>query len=185
MTTYTPARVTEGLLAKSPDVFRHLYRTYGGRIVAHVRKNSGSDEDAREIVQTTMLNLWQAVRDGRYRDEGKLDQYIYQLAANAWLEELRRRRNRPQSSLDEIKFGATLRDESDESMQQAQLKEQRLTELHRALEKMEEPCKSIIQLYHLQEVALQEVATRMNYDYNNLRKRIFDCRGKLRKMMSF
>jgi RNA polymerase sigma factor (sigma-70 family) len=184
MTKFTSEKIREGLLEKNPDVFRYLYRTYGGKIVAHVRKNSGSDEDAQEIIQTTMLNLWQAVRDGRYRDEGKLDQYVYQLGANAWLEELRRRRNRPQSSLDEATSGALLRDDSEESLQQVQIKEQRLSDMHRALEQMDEPCRSIIQLYHLQEVALQEVALKMNYDYNNLRKRIFDCRGKLRKMMS-
>jgi RNA polymerase sigma factor (sigma-70 family) len=184
MTTYTPAAIKEGLLAKSPEIFRYLYKTYGSRIITHVRKNSGSDDDAREMVQVTMLNLWQAVRDGRYREEGKLDQYIYQLSANAWLEELRRRRNRPQSSLDNMKGDAMFFDDSEESRQEALLKEQRLTAMQDALDRMEEPCKSIIQLYHLQDVALQEVAQRMNYDYNNLRKRIFDCRGKLKKMIN-
>jgi RNA polymerase sigma factor (sigma-70 family) len=181
MTTYNSTQILEGLKTKNAEVFRYLYRTYGNMIVRYVRKNSGSDEDAQEMVQVVILEFWQSVRDNRYREEGKMERYIYQLTANSWREELRRRRNRPQTSLEDQHTGA-LRDDSVESAEAALQKDQQLVALEKALSEMGSPCKEIITLYHLQETALQDVAKQMDYDYNNLRKRIFDCRKKLRRM---
>lgn len=150
-------------------------------IAGYVRKNSGSELDAREMVQTVLLELWQAVRDGRYKDEGKLDRYIYMLTSNTWRDELRRRRVRRTDELDP--GDANLIDDNETSVAAAVVKDQRIEAIHHCLQRLGAPCDDIIRLYHLQEVSLQEVAANMNYDYNNLRKRIFDCRKKLKKLV--
>ncbi|MBK9488168.1 MAG: hypothetical protein IPO07_04730 [Haliscomenobacter sp.] len=41
------------------------------------------------------MELWIAVRDGRYVEEGKLGQYILPVDLNTWRDELRKRRTRP------------------------------------------------------------------------------------------
>ncbi|NUQ23842.1 MAG: sigma-70 family RNA polymerase sigma factor [Saprospiraceae bacterium] len=177
---YTATQIIEGLRAKDEAVLRHLYRQHSPMIAGHVRKNSGSDEDAREMIQITMLQLWTAVQEGRYTEEGKLDRYIFQLAANNWRYELRRRRNRPAGTLDDAM--TDFEDESASHLEAAIVKDRYLNAVHQALQKLDSPCDEIIRLYHLQEVSLQEVSKRMNYDYDNLRKRIFDCRKKLKKI---
>lgn len=177
---YTSAQITEGLKTQDPKIVRYLYRKYAGTIAGHVRKNSGSEEDAAEMVQITMLQLWTAVQEGRYKEEGKLDRYIFQLAANNWRYELRRRRNRPASSLDALPIDPA--DEGYGSIEAAVVKDRYLNAVHEALGKMDSPCDDIIRLYHLEDVSLQDISQKMNYDYNNLRKRIFDCRKKLKKL---
>ncbi len=177
---YTSEEIISGLIQKDSNVFEYLYKKYGSFITGHVRKNSGSDEEAREMVQIVILELWIAVKEGRYEEQGKLDRYIYQLTANSWREELRRKRNHPQSSLDD---GALqIRDETNDSLASAIVKDQYLQAIHDGIQQMGEPCRTIIQLYHLNKVSLQDVATQMQYDYDNLRKRIFDCRKKLKKI---
>lgn len=178
---YTTTQIREGLVRNDPEVFRYLYRTYGGMVSGYVKKNSGNDVDAREMVQTVLLELWQAVREGRYREEGKLERYIYILCANSWRDELRRRRVRQTDELDPARVG--LSDDGDMSIAAAVVKDQRIEAIHQCLSQLDSPCDDIIRLYHLQEVSLQEVAVRMNYDYNSLRKRIFDCRKKLKKLV--
>ncbi len=179
--TYTTTQIKDGLMRNDPDIFRYLYRTHGAMIVGYVRKNSGSDHDAREMVQTVILELWNAVREDRYQEEGKLDRYIYMLTANTWRDELRRRKVRRTDELDPARVAVA--DDSDMSIAAAVAKDERIEAIHHCLQVLESPCDDIIRLYHLEEIKLQDVAAQMNYDYNNLRKRIFDCRKKLKKLV--
>ena len=178
---YNAAQIKEGLLQNDPETFRYLYRNYGGMVVGYVRKNKGSELDAREMVQTVLLELWNAVREGRYHEDGKIERYIYMLTSNTWRDELRRRKVRRVDELHPDRL--VLADDSSHSVAAAIVKDQRIEAIHHCLQQLESPCDDIIRLYHLQEVNLQEVAVRMNYDYNNLRKRIFDCRKKLKKLV--
>jgi RNA polymerase sigma factor (sigma-70 family) len=178
---YTAAQIKDGLLNNDPETFRYLYRTYGNMIVGYVKKNKGNNLDAREMVQTVLLELWNAVREGRYNEEGKLERYVYMLTSNTWRDELRRRRVRQIGELDPESM--KLADDNDISVAAAIVKDQRIEAIHHCLQRLESPCDDIIRLFHLQEISLQEVALRMNYDYNNLRKRIFDCRKKLKKLV--
>lgn len=177
---FTASEIIQGLEAQNPEVFRYLYRQYGGMIAAYVRKNSGAETDVRDMIQIVITDFWNAVREGRYEEQGKMEQYIYRLAYQNWQYELRRRRNRPQASLDDALL--QIEDTGAEHLTAAILKDRQLNAIHRAMELMESPCKEIIQLFHLQQISLQEVAEQMQYDYNNLRKRIFDCRKKLKRL---
>ena len=179
--TYSTTQIKDGLLRSDPDIFRYLYRTQGAMIVGYVRKNSGSEHDAREMVQTVILELWNAVREGRYQEEGKLDRFVYMLTSNRWRDELRRRKVRQTDDLDPAR--QQVMDDSDLSVEAAIAKDSRIEAIHHCLQRLEAPCDDIIRLYHLEEMKLQDVAAQMNYDYNNLRKRIFDCRKKLKKLV--
>lgn len=180
MIQYSTFEIIEKLKAKDPEAFRYIYHTYGKMIVGHVLKNSGTQEDAKEIIQITLTELWSAINDGRYKEEGKLGHYIYQLAANNWRYELRNRRNRPVHNLDDSPI--QIADDSEESIERQVTKDKYLNAIQQALQQLEPTCAQIIKLYHLEEEGLQEIAKQMNYDYNNLRKRIFDCRKKLKKL---
>ena len=178
---YTTTQIQDGLQRNDPDVFRYLYRTFGGMVTGYVKKNSGTDQDAREMVQTVILELWQSLRDNRYKEEGKLDRFIYMLTANTWRDELRRRKVRRTEELDTSRLAFA--DDQDISVAAAIAKDRQIEAIHHCLQRLDAPCDDIIRLYHLEEVPLQEVAQQMNYDYNNLRKRIFDCRKKLKKLV--
>jgi len=177
---FTPQEILIGLLEKKADVFRFLYKTYSPMIAGYIRKNSGTEEDVAEMIQVVILELWVAVRDGRYVEEGKLGQYIYQLTSNAWRDELRKRRNRPQQSLSDSDL--QIEDDSEENLASAIVKDRYLNAVHEGMNQLGEVCRDIIQMYHLQKIRLQEIAERMEYDYDNLRKRIFDCRKKLKQL---
>jgi RNA polymerase sigma factor (sigma-70 family) len=177
---FTPQEILSGLLEKRADVFRYLYKAYGPMIAGYIRKNSGTEEDVAEMIQVVMLELWVAVRDGRYQEEGKLGQYLYQLSSNTWRDELRKRRNRPQQSLSDSDL--QIEDESDENLASAIVKDRYLNAVHEGMAQLGEVCRDIIQMYHLQKIRLQEIAERLEYDYDNLRKRIFDCRKKLKQL---
>lgn len=168
------------LIEKKPEVFQLLYRKYANMIIGHVKKNSGSDQDAQELIQLTMVKLWLAVKEGRYEEQGKLDHFVFQIAANSWREELRRRKNQGADEIDQRAYN--LVDNSEESYDLAIQKDRKLQAIHQALKQLKGDCREIIELYHLKQGSLKEMAVQLNYNYNNLRKKIFDCRNKLKKI---
>jgi RNA polymerase sigma factor (sigma-70 family) len=103
------------------------------------------------------------------------------LTANTWRDELRRRKVRRTDELEPDQMQVA--DDHTDSLAAAVAKDARIEAIHHCLQRLESPCDDMIRLYHLEEVSLQEVAVRYNYDYNNLRKRIFDCRKKLKKLV--
>lgn len=177
---YTTQELLKGILEKDPGVFRYLYTTFGGMIAGYVRKNSGTEEDAQEMIQAVMIELWVSVRDGRYAETGKLSHYIYQITSNTWRDELRKRKKQQLESFSDQHH--QIEDDSPSNILGAVVKDQQLDAIYQAMSQLGTVCQEIIQLYHLQKVRLQEIAERMQYDYDNLRKRIFDCRKKLRQL---
>ena len=135
----TDEQLSAGILAHREEAYAELYRRYGDMVIGHVRKNNGAEADAAEVMQLTMVKLYQAIRDGRYEDRGKLGQYVFQLAANSWREELRRRRNQPKFGLDDVDRPLDLPDRGDDALAEAVVRDHRLTALHRALKQLGSP----------------------------------------------
>lgn len=189
MRIFTPGRgirlsdqeVLDGLIAKKSEAFDYLYQKFSKMIIGHVKKNSGSDDDAEEVVQITFVKFWTVVKEERYIHQGKMGQYLFQLAANSWKEELRRRRNHPTQALEVHRVDHS--DDSADIITEKILKEKELDCLHTCIGNLGEECQRIIRLYHLKSVRLKALAVQLDYNYNNLRKKIFDCRNKLKKMM--
>jgi RNA polymerase sigma factor (sigma-70 family) len=177
----TNEAIITGLQAGDSEVFRYLYRAFGGMITGYVKKNKGNDQDAQEMVQIVLLECWQAVKANRYQEQGKLDRFIYMLTANTWRDELRKRKVRATGALHEEALGKI--DDTDAELAVVMMKDQRIEAIHHCLQQLEAPCDQIVRLYHLEETSLLEISEKMNYDYNNLRKRIFDCRKKLKKLV--
>lgn len=178
MKKYSPEEIVKGVKNKKATIFKFLAEHYGPMIIGHVRKNSGQEEDGREVIQITFVRFWLAIKKGRYKETGKLDQYIFQLAANIWREELKRKKRRPTDTLEERIFNIT--DNSKEELARAIVKDKKLNAIELALKDTGDPCRKIITWFHLEQISLLEIAERLSYDYNSLRKRIFDCRKKLK-----
>ena len=178
--TFSDSEILAELKKKSPVIFQYLYRKFGPAILAHIMKNSGSREDGEEILQRTVLTVWEKVNAGKYEGRGKFGQYFFSVAANLWLDELRRRRRKPIQALG--KGEEFLADEGDEEWSRKVVKNDSLDALYSGLKRLGDACREFIELYYFQEIPLKEIAEQKQYNYGNLRKRIFDCRNKLKRL---
>lgn len=180
MMTYTNETLIEGIRNNDSQTFTHLYKTYGPRILGYVLKNSGSDEDGQEVIQKTLLKVWQNIQKGSYKEESKLSQYISRVASNTWLEELRTRKRKPTVKLG--KGEEMLADESDDAIINKTFRGKAIDAMYAALNKLGAACQRLIELYHFEEQALKDIAVSQDITYGSLRKRIYDCRNKLKKL---
>lgn len=178
--SFNTEEVIAGIRTNDKLVYEYLYRQYGHMITGHVLKNNGDEEDAQEMVQLVMIKLWSAVQEGRYDEKGKLAHYIYQVAANSWREELRRRRNRPQEPIGLAAL--QVEDESHEQRLEAIVKNRQIEAIYESLPKLQPACRKLIEYYHVQQGRLLDLAEQEGLNYNRLRKQIFDCRKKLQRI---
>ena len=65
-----------------------LYRQHKDMVFRLIRRNSGTDQDAEEVFNDTLVGVWKSVRNNRYQPTARLKTYLYQIARFTWLKRL-------------------------------------------------------------------------------------------------
>jgi len=90
------------------SAFRDLFQKFGPRILHYVRRLVGSEARAEELTQDVFVQMYRFRH--RYRPESRLATWVYKIATNVCLNELRRPERRLRIDL----WGRAERDERDE-----------------------------------------------------------------------
>ncbi|MGF7216198.1 RNA polymerase sigma factor (sigma-70 family) [Spirosoma lacussanchae] len=133
----------------------------------HVLDNSGSEEDAADLIQETVLAVWAQLRSGQYqpRAEATLDAYLYGVMRNKWLKVLKSRsRVGMISRLDDLTEEPTAEDEPE-----------RLTQLQQAFSQLGETCRELLQLFYWDDLSFDEIAHRVNASAKAAKVRKYRC----------
>lgn len=177
---FTDQQVVEGLKKEDPKVYKYLYISFGPKVIGYAMKNSGSRDDGEELFQTTLLKVWKNVTDGKYLETGKFNRYFFSVAANSWYHVLRSRKRQKLEPLSEREM--FLPDFSEDDSMAVIVREKRFAALYSAFEKIGELCRTLMELFYLHDIPLKEIAEQQQVEYGTLRKRIFDCRNKLKRL---
>ena len=81
-----------------------LLRRHYDRVLAICRRLAGNDADAADATQEAMIALVRGI--GRYDGRAAFTTWAYRVATNACLDELRRRKRRPDPGLPEVEWEA-------------------------------------------------------------------------------
>jgi RNA polymerase sigma-70 factor (ECF subfamily) len=83
-----------------PHAFDVLVARWDRKIQGAIYRIMGPDEDARDLSQETLLKAYRAL--GTFKKEARFSSWLYQIALNVCRDRMRRRKSRPQVSLDEL-----------------------------------------------------------------------------------
>lgn len=83
-----------------PYAFDVLIGRWDRKIQGAIYRIMGPEEDARDLCQETFLKAYRAL--GTFKKEARFSSWLYQIALNVCRDRLRRRKSRPQVSLDEL-----------------------------------------------------------------------------------
>ena len=87
-------RASEG----DASAFNSLMGMHERRMYAVALRMCGNPEDAQDCLQEAMLRIYRAI-DG-FKGQSSFSTWVYRITMNTCLDELRRRKNRPNTSLD-------------------------------------------------------------------------------------
>jgi RNA polymerase sigma factor (sigma-70 family) len=153
----------------SESVFQNLHAQYYSMVLHLCRGFMKGDRDlANDLAQDVFINVWNALPG--YRAEASYKTWIYRIAVNTCLLQIRRDKNKTKVPLETISHVV----ESDTAHAQ-----ENETVLYRAIGQLDEVDRLMIMMV-LEEVAYEEIARIMGVTENNLRVKIHRIKTKLK-----
>lgn len=174
--------IITGIQQNDAKIWRYLYSQLGPLVLAHVLKNSGTREEGEELIQEVMLSIWKNIRAGKYKNENKFNNYFISVARNQWKNKLRSKKSRLQTtnlSLEETQIP----DKGGEAMAEKAEKEATIQLMEHAMRELKEECQRLLRAFHYDGKRLKEMAEEQGINHGTMRKRIHDCRERLRKLL--
>jgi RNA polymerase sigma factor (sigma-70 family) len=136
-----------------------LYRQHFDALSALIIHNSGTAEDAKDIVQEVVVNFINTVRSGKYRGESSIKTFLFAMARYTWLNELKRRGRADKRE----KLFETGSPESSE-MEIAIEKRETQRQLIAVFEKLGTSCKKILTLFYYENLSIKEILEQTSYE---------------------
>jgi RNA polymerase sigma factor (sigma-70 family) len=141
-------------VAGNPGAFEQLFQRYAGVLYRVARQRLGSDDDARDVVQQTLLQLHRARHD--FRSDAPLRPWLFTIALNLVREQHRKRGRRREQPLDDAQHA---RQASAEPLPgSAREAVERSARVRSALASLPEPQRSVIELHLFDELPYEEIA---------------------------
>lgn len=161
--------------------FNHLMAQHERRMYAVALRMCGNREDAQDCLQEAMLRVYRAI--GGFKGQSSFSTWVYRITMNTCLDELRRKKNRQNTSLDNLlDMGWSPADESNAPEKQAMRSELRRN-LNRAIQELPEEMRSAVVLRDIQGFSYDEIARMLEINVGTIKSRISRGREKLREKL--
>ena len=174
----TDELLIEGIKLDRNDALEVLYKKYYTSFQHLVIANNGTEQDAKDIYQETIIIVYEKFRYGNTILSCSLKTFIYSIARNLWLKKL----NGVQKKSISIDEHESFLDLSDD-MSQAQNNEHLYSQIEQAMETLGEPCRSLIEDFYLKGLNISGITEK--YAYNNsdtAKTQKYKCLMRLKRM---
>lgn len=142
-----------------------LYRRLLEKVRAWVIARGGSGDDAHDALTDALVAFIMVFRDGKYREEGKLDNYVFRIAQYKFYDACRRRgKGGGDLSIEEIFPGGIPPELSEDPLENAERRAERELEIHRleqCLGQSGERCKERLSRFWVLGQSHEEIAAAM------------------------
>lgn len=177
---YSQEEILDGFRDGINRVVEQVYKENYPAVRAFVLKNSGDENEARDVYQEAVIAAWLNVKEGRFTIQtgGGIGAYIFRIAKNKWLDKLKSK---------QVKSTVRLTFVSDDGESETELKERK--DLERRIEEMEvlfaglgDKCRAILNRFYYRKMSLEEIGEELNHDASSLRTMKYRCMMQLRKL---
>jgi RNA polymerase sigma-70 factor (ECF subfamily) len=183
-TSMNPDReLVDAVLARRPGAFERLVREYQGLCWHIILRLVRQPEDARELCQETFLRVHQSLH--QYRYESALKSWIGRVAYSIALRHLERQRLPLAEAASAEDDGLGLLDSVDDGfdLEAAWSDAQTRRDLHAAIEALSALQRSVLTLYHLDELSIAEIGEITGLAANTIKSHLFRARLRLRERL--
>ena len=148
--------------------YKALSRELFRKLAIFVCRNSGTEEDAKDLTQDVIILYWRkdvaekkkAIEDPSYTPRVIANEmgYLYGMGKNLWLKELERRKISPQFPYDE-EIDMFERYAEEEDSYKAML----MKVVSTTLSTLGENCRTLLIMFYYEQVSMDEIAERMDF----------------------
>jgi len=170
--------ILKGILAGDGRALEAIYRLYYPSISHMILQNNGSSEEAQDIFQEAIIVLYDKVSQGTFELNSKLKTYLYAVSRRLWLKQINHARfgNTDISHYEDLLS-------SEEDIDKHQEIEVQFEQMEQAIDKLGEPCKTIIHDFYILNHSMQDICEKFGYtNTDNAKTQKYKCLQRLKKL---
>ena len=176
------SRLIHRASAGDAGAFNALMGMHERRMYAVALRMCGNPEDAQDCLQEAMIRVYRSISG--FKAQSSFSTWVYRITMNTCLDELRRRKNRPGTSLDGLlETGWSPSDEGDTPERHAMRREARAS-IQRFIGELPEDMRAAVVLRDVEGYSYDEIAEILGANVGTVKSRISRGREKLREKIS-
>jgi len=170
--------LTQQIQRNEDAVLKKLYQDNVGNITVLVLKNSGVEDDARDLYQEAFLAVWRAVQTGRFMpaSEKEFSAYLFQVARFKWIDQLRNRKGRKLVALQDWPADV-VQEPAEENM------DTQAAAVRAAFPQLGDNCREVLGRFYFKKEPLREIAAGFGWTEATAKNNKYRCLQKLRGLL--
>ena len=174
--------LVDAVQAGERGAFERLVKQYQGLCFHIIQRMVRQPDDTRELCQDAFLRVHKYLH--QYRGESSLQGWIGQVAYSVAKRHLERKRIPLQDAADPADHQALLENVGDAfDLEQANIDDESSRVLHEAIETLPPMQRTLLTLYHLDELPIGEIAVMTGLAEGTIKSHLFRSRQRLRQVL--
>jgi RNA polymerase sigma factor (sigma-70 family) len=167
----------EALLQGDHAGISEIYRRFAGEVRRFVLKNSGSEDDARDMMQEALMIITRQAREKALALSCPFGAYLFLVVRGKWLNELRKRKREAVTIVEED--GYTYERQDIAQADNLLLQEEREQLFWEKFKLLGERCQKLLRLSWSGSHNMEQVASLLGVTYGYARKKKTECIDRL------
>lgn len=154
------------------DAIRFIYRQYSQATSSFIMQHGGSEQDADDIFQETVVAFIEVVQKGKYRGEASVKTFLNSIARNYWFNEIKKR---DRSGFRDKQFELS-RDKNEADVSHYISEMERKRQLRELVDQLGESCRKVLLLFYYENLSMKEMVEHLPYDNEQVvRNKKYKC----------
>lgn len=172
-------QLIERAIRGDAHAFNELMSAQERRMFAVAMRMFGNREDAEDCLQDAMIRIYRAISGFKF--QSSFSTWVYRVTMNTCLDELRRRKNRPNTSLDGLLDAGWMPADGQDTPEQHAIRSEVRGSLYGFIGELPEDMRAAVVLRDIQGLAYEDIATALDTNVGTVKSRISRGREKLRQ----
>ena len=157
-----------------------LYKDHAEITRSFIKGKGGTDQDADDIFQETVVSFIDSVQKSKFRQESGIRTFLISISKNLWYNEIRRRQR---AGNRERLFEAD-RDQEDSGVQEIIQDRELKKQLNQLLQDLGDSCRKILELFYYENLSMKEIVLHLHYENEQVvRNKKYKCLQQLTDKM--
>lgn len=177
--THDDQKYIDALIDNDQILIGEIYKKFVPKVIGFVRKNSGDESAARDLVQEVLIILYDQAKTKDLKLTCPFDAYFFLICKRKWYNILKKRKYN-EVTIEEDRL--SISDDADEQVVASQKFEKKRDLFLSQLSEMGETCQKLIKL-SMTKMSMKEIAEKLDITYGYARKKKSVCMSKLTAMI--
>ncbi|HYF66961.1 MAG TPA: sigma-70 family RNA polymerase sigma factor [Ohtaekwangia sp.] len=156
---------------------QELYKTHYPMVFHLICSNTGTEQEAKDVYQEAIIAFYERVQQPDFVLTCKIKTYLYAVARRLWLKRLGEKKRF--QGMEEVETFFGIEDE----MTNLDEREKTFQLMKDALDRLGDPCRSIIEDFYLNNHSMDEIRDKFGYtNADNAKNQKYKCLQRLKKL---